>query len=88
LPILSVREFLERLAGLPHIDDSDAIVGLRHPMEQLGARRRPAGQEAQSFGRFVVLLERAAFEIELHRNSHRTPPSRGRRPILRVKTRA
>ena len=67
-PIL--RELLERLFRLPHVDYPDSVVGLGSPVED-GSRRDVSGLKAHQLDDLVVLFEGRALEVHLDRDWHR-----------------
>src|SRR5207245_719330 len=71
---LLLRETLELLAGLPHVNDPNPVIRLCHPMKET-AREMPApGGEAHLLDDLVVLLERGSLEILDQADSHQAPP--------------
>src|SRR5437763_7383691 len=68
-PDLLLRETIEYLSRLPHVDDADPIVGLRSPVGDC-FRRDVSGSKAHQLDDFVVLLEGRALEVHLDRDWH------------------
>jgi len=60
---LLLRETLELLAGLPHVDDPNPVVSLRHPVKKTAGQMFAARSEAHLLDHLVVLLERRSLVV-------------------------
>jgi hypothetical protein len=69
-------EALELLFGLPHIRDTNSIIGFGDPVENAAWRARAAGREPHFLDHLVVLLKSRSWKFQLHSNSHSRPPSK------------
>src|SRR5205807_2997917 len=67
---LLLRETVEYLSRLPHVDDPDPVVGLGSPVEDC-SRRDVSGSKAHQLDDLVVLLGGCALEVHLDRDWHR-----------------
>src|SRR5437764_8327169 len=67
---LLLRETVEYLSRLPHVDDPDPVVGLGSPVGDC-SRRNVSGSKAHQLDDLVVLLEGRALEVHLDRDWHR-----------------
>src|SRR5437588_11840581 len=67
---LLLRETVEYLSRLPHVDDPDPVVGLGGPVEDC-SRRDVSGSKAHQLDDLVVLLGGCALEVHFDRDWHR-----------------
>jgi len=57
---LLLREAVELLAGLPHVDDPNPVVSFGHPVKETAGQMSAARSEAHLLDHLVVLLERCS----------------------------